>query len=52
MCAFEVMVLLEFLGGLGYPWILVDSWSGNDPCHGPWLGIRCNGDGKVDMIIL
>ncbi|RZC25797.1 receptor protein kinase TMK1-like [Glycine soja] len=52
MCAFEVIVLLEFLGGLGYPWILVDSWSGNDPCHGPWLGIRCNGDGKVDMIIL
>ncbi|KAG4982443.1 hypothetical protein AAZX31_10G077300 [Glycine max] len=52
MCGFEVMVLLEFLGGLGYPRILVDEWSGNDPCDGPWLGIRCNGDGKVDMILL
>ncbi|TKY53157.1 Receptor kinase TMK3 [Spatholobus suberectus] len=52
MCAFEVMVLLEFLGGLGYPGILVDSWSGNDPCDGPWLGIKCNGEGKVEMIVL
>jgi len=52
MCAFEVMALLDFLGGLGYPQILVDSWSGNNPCDGPWLGIKCNGDGKVEMIIL
>ncbi|KAL9319341.1 hypothetical protein ACSQ67_015858 [Phaseolus vulgaris] len=52
MCAFEVMALLDFLGGLGYPQILVDSWSGNNPCDGPWLAIKCNGDGKVEMIIL
>ncbi|XP_047151691.1 receptor protein kinase TMK1-like [Vigna umbellata] len=52
MCAFEVMALLDFLGGLGYPQILVDSWSCNNPCDGPWLGIKCNGDGKVEMIIL
>ncbi|XP_020239099.1 receptor protein kinase TMK1-like [Cajanus cajan] len=52
MCAFEVMALLEFLAGLGYPQVLVDSWSGNDPCDGPWLGVKCNGDGKVEMIVL
>lgn len=51
-CSFEVMALLGFLGGLNYPSNLVDSWSGNDPCEGPWLGIKCNGDGKVSMINL
>ncbi|RDX67847.1 Receptor-like kinase TMK3, partial [Mucuna pruriens] len=52
MCSFQVMVLLEFLAGLDYPEVLVDSWSGNDPCDGPWLGIKCNGGGKVEMIVL
>ncbi|KAK7392683.1 hypothetical protein VNO78_21127 [Psophocarpus tetragonolobus] len=53
MCGFEVMALLDFLEGFGYPGILVDSWSGNDPCNdGPWLGIKCNENGKVEMIIL
>ncbi|XP_014495842.1 receptor protein kinase TMK1 [Vigna radiata var. radiata] len=51
-CAFEVMALLGFLGGLNYPENLVDSWSGNDPCGGQWLGIKCNVDGKVNMINL
>ncbi|CAJ1882934.1 unnamed protein product [Sphenostylis stenocarpa] len=51
-CAFEVTALLEFLGGLNYPENLVDSWSGNDPCGGHWLGIKCNDDGKVNMINL
>ncbi|XP_027364571.1 receptor protein kinase TMK1-like [Abrus precatorius] len=52
LCSFEVMMLLEFLGGLNYPLNLVDSWSGNDPCNGPWLGIKCNAKGKVSMIVL
>lgn len=51
-CSFEVMALLGFLGGLNYPSNLVDSWSGNSPCEGPWLGIKCNADGKVSMIDL
>ncbi|KAK9291057.1 hypothetical protein L1049_009242 [Liquidambar formosana] len=38
-CAPEVMALLEFLGGLNYPLKLASSWSGNDPCKGPWLGL-------------
>ncbi|TKY61923.1 Receptor kinase TMK3 [Spatholobus suberectus] len=51
-CAFEVMALLGFLGGLNYPQNLVDSWTGNDPCGGHWLGIKCNAEGKVNMINL
>lgn len=51
-CSFEVMALLGFLGGVNYPSNLVDSWSGNNPCEGPWLGIKCNADGKVSMINL
>ncbi|KAF7818847.1 receptor protein kinase TMK1-like [Senna tora] len=51
-CAFEVMALLEFLDGLKYPLNLVDSWSGNDPCNGPWLGLKCDATGKVSMINL
>ncbi|KAL2345298.1 hypothetical protein Fmac_006583 [Flemingia macrophylla] len=51
-CAFEVMALLGFLGGLRYPRNLVDSWTGNDPCGGHWLGINCDADGKVSMINL
>ncbi|CBI30387.3 unnamed protein product, partial [Vitis vinifera] len=50
-CAKEVMVLLEFLGGLNYPNHLVSSWSGNDPCEGPWLGLSC-ADQKVSIINL
>ncbi|KAK7278736.1 hypothetical protein RJT34_23772 [Clitoria ternatea] len=51
-CSFEVTMLLEFLGGLGYPLNLVDSWTGDDPCHGSWLGIKCDANGKVVMIAL
>ncbi|XP_020233858.1 receptor protein kinase TMK1 [Cajanus cajan] len=51
-CAFEVMALLGFLGELNYPQNLVDSWTGNDPCEGHWLGIKCGADGKVNMINL
>lgn len=52
-CSFQVMALLEFLGGLNYPLRLVNSWIGNNPCgYGAWLGIKCDANGKVSMIIL
>ncbi|XP_028777641.1 receptor protein kinase TMK1 [Neltuma alba] len=51
-CAFEVMALLDFLDGLNYPLNLVESWSGNDPCKGPWLGLNCDASGKVSVINL
>ncbi|KAK7396761.1 hypothetical protein VNO78_17919 [Psophocarpus tetragonolobus] len=51
-CAFEVLALLGFLHGLNYPQLLLDSWTGNDPCGGHWLGIKCNLDGKVTIINL
>ncbi|RDX71920.1 Receptor protein kinase TMK1, partial [Mucuna pruriens] len=51
-CAFEVMALLGFLDGLNYPQSLIDSWTGNDPCEGHWLGIKCNAEGKVNIINL
>nr|TKS01610.1 hypothetical protein D5086_0000171630 [Populus alba] len=48
-CAPEVMALLEFLGSLNYPSILVSSWTGNDPCS--WLGLACH-NGNVNSIVL
>ncbi|KAL2503119.1 Leucine-rich repeat protein kinase family protein [Forsythia ovata] len=51
-CTPEVMALLEFLDGVNYPSRLVDSWSGNDPCQGSWLGVGCNPKGKVIAINL
>lgn len=51
-CAPDVMALLEFLGELNYPPRLVSSWSGNDPCKGPWLGISCNAAGRILVINL
>lgn len=50
-CAPEVMALLDFLSALNYPARLLSSWVGNDPCQGPWFGLRCTG-GKVAMIIM
>jgi len=38
--------------GLSYPQILVDLLGGNNTYDGSWLGIKCNGDGKVKMVIL
>lgn len=42
-CAPDVMALIEFLGGLNYPSLLVNSWTGNDPCGGLWLRLVCSG---------
>ncbi|KAK6912301.1 Leucine-rich repeat-containing N-terminal, plant-type [Dillenia turbinata] len=51
-CAPQVMALLEFLDGVGYPSRLVNSWSGNDPCAGHWLGLSCDANNKVYIINL
>ncbi|KAK6942534.1 Serine-threonine/tyrosine-protein kinase, catalytic domain, partial [Dillenia turbinata] len=51
-CAPQVMALLEFLDGVGYPSRLVTSWSGNDPCAGTWMGLNCNANNKVYLINL
>ncbi|XP_038903718.1 receptor-like kinase TMK3 [Benincasa hispida] len=50
-CAPQVMALIEFLGAMGYPLRLVSSWTGNDPCEGPWLGLNCR-SGDVSVINL
>ncbi|CAL5029162.1 unnamed protein product [Urochloa decumbens] len=45
-CAPLVMALLHFLAAVQYPTKLVDSWSGNNPCGGAWMGVTCV-QGKV-----
>ncbi|CAL9154025.1 unnamed protein product [Musa hybrid cultivar] len=50
-CSPQVDALLEFLEEVNYPSKLTRSWSGNDPCAGPWFGISCS-DGKVSIINL
>ncbi|KAI4334186.1 hypothetical protein L6164_018905 [Bauhinia variegata] len=53
-CAPEVTALLEFLGKLNYPSILISAWSGNEPCAntGPWMGLNCNPKSEVSIINL
>ncbi|XP_031122735.1 receptor protein kinase TMK1-like [Ipomoea triloba] len=51
-CAPEVVSLLEFLDQVNYPSKLVESWSGNDPCAGPWWGLDCDANRKVIVINL
>ncbi|GAB4857292.1 hypothetical protein Ancab_015200 [Ancistrocladus abbreviatus] len=51
-CSPEVMVLLDFLGSLSYPSRLVNSWSGNDPCGGAWLGLTCDSSQQITVINL
>lgn len=51
-CAPEVIALLGFLDGVNYPPRLVSSWSGNNPCDGPWLGLTCNANREVTMMNL
>ncbi|XP_004249405.2 receptor-like kinase TMK3 [Solanum lycopersicum] len=52
ICAPEVMALLEFLDELNYPSKLVESWSGDNPCDGPWWGLSCDINQKVIVINL
>lgn len=51
-CAPQVTALINFLGGLNYPSMLVSSWEGNDPCEGPWLALSCNSKKEVTVINL
>ncbi|KAL9334285.1 hypothetical protein Peur_074424 [Populus x canadensis] len=51
-CAPEVYALLDFLSGVNYPSNIASQWSGNDPCHGPWLGLNCDSNSKVSVINL
>ncbi|CAN4089632.1 unnamed protein product [Withania somnifera] len=51
-CAPEVMALLEFLDGVNYPYRLVESWCGNNPCDGRWWGISCDDNEKVSVMNL
>ncbi|KAK4772911.1 hypothetical protein SAY87_027930 [Trapa incisa] len=52
-CDPQVLALIGFLDGVNYPPRLLGSWSGNDPCSGPWLGLNCNSsNGRVSMINL
>lgn len=51
-CAPEVNALLDFLGGLNYPFNLASQWSGNNPCEVPWLGLSCNPQSKIFSINL
>ncbi|KAJ6691633.1 hypothetical protein OIU79_013608 [Salix purpurea] len=51
-CAPEVYALLDFLSGLNYPSNIAPRWSGNDPCHGPWMGLNCDSNSKVSVINL
>lgn len=52
LCAPLVMSLLEFLDGVNYPSRLVQSWSGNDPCHESWIGVGCDPSGRIININL
>ncbi|KAG9160426.1 hypothetical protein Leryth_008832 [Lithospermum erythrorhizon] len=51
-CSPEVMALLGFLDGVNYQLKLAESWSGNNPCEGPWWGLSCNVNKKVSVINL
>ncbi|KAK4482743.1 hypothetical protein RD792_009910 [Penstemon davidsonii] len=51
-CAPEVSALLDFLHDLYYPQRLDSSWTGNDPCQGPWWGITCDSRGHVSIVNL
>ncbi|KAL1338810.1 hypothetical protein HN51_033393 [Arachis hypogaea] len=43
-CSEIVDILLKVVEPLGYPLMLAESWSGNDPCGGNgWMGIDCDG---------
>ncbi|OWM69038.1 receptor protein kinase TMK1-like [Punica granatum] len=51
-CAPQVNALLGFVAAVNYPENLVNQWTGNDPCEGPWFGLSCNSMSKVSIINL
>ena len=42
-CDQQVTTLLEIAAGFGYPYLLANSWRGNNPCQ-HWSFIECDGD--------
>jgi len=48
-CSPLVNALLSVVEPFGYPLKLAQSWQGNDPCHGGWLGIVCS-SGNISII--
>ncbi|CAN0870405.1 Receptor-like kinase TMK3 [Linum grandiflorum] len=50
-CDPRVNDLLSAVEGFGYPAVLAQSWTGNNPCGG-WLGVQCSPGGDVIVINL
>ncbi|KAL5070951.1 hypothetical protein RYX36_021838 [Vicia faba] len=49
-CSPLVNALLSVVEPLGYPYILAQTWKGNDPCGGnTWKGVVCSG-GNISII--
>ncbi|CAO2046419.1 unnamed protein product [Urochloa humidicola] len=48
-CDRRVSILLEVESGFGFPLQLSQTWAGNDPCNGSWVGITCNGSVVVEI---
>ncbi|KAF2555852.1 hypothetical protein F2Q68_00017731 [Brassica cretica] len=42
-CDMRVNALLLTVEGFGFPVVFSESWKGNDPCNGMWIGITCTG---------
>ncbi|KEH40668.1 putative transferase, protein kinase RLK-Pelle-LRR-IX family [Medicago truncatula] len=48
-CSPLVNALLSVVEPFGYPLKLAQSWQGNDPCQGGWLGVVCS-SGNITII--
>ena len=51
-CSEVTTALLTFLGDVGYPANLLPTWTGDNPCAPPWIGIGCDDAGNVRSITL
>ena len=51
LCNWQVAVLLEVVGDLGYPLLLARSWRGNYACEG-WRFVDCDLHGNVLNVTL
>ncbi|KAJ6818239.1 receptor protein kinase TMK1-like [Iris pallida] len=49
-CDSRVDALLSVAGAFGYPVKFAESWTGNDPCGGGWLGVTCDDRGNVTVV--
>ncbi|CAL4886934.1 unnamed protein product [Urochloa decumbens] len=48
-CDGRVSILLDVAGGFGFPLELAQTWAGNDPCIGNWIGIVCRNNFVVEI---